>query len=512
MADNQWRWVGPDGFEYTGNQETLAARLRDGGLPPTIMVARVGSDVWQPASEVAALVTKPFAPVEAEVAPLPAFHIEDESPTVRDNPLPEPPLADQLPAPADPPTVKLPALPRTPPPLEAEPPTSRVRPVAARSSSVALVAGVVALVAFALGGVTVLVLVKRTATGSAASASASASAAAPVASASGAPIVEPAGCSVERAQLVSRPVFPKVPLEVASAGGGRVAVAFARTEKEAQALVLSADTLDKHQSRRQPKTDEVAGARPLVRGDTVELVVDAEEKNLRGARSLLGERPLRIGAAPRGIARSAGDGEPEVVWPLNEAELTPMRIESRPTVGHFVAFRAGGQAGRVLAGWLGPDGGKKTELIAPELQATALGTPSAALGSDQTLLLVAAKSSAASEWQVAGGSARPGQVPKKLAPIALGDAATARMSPSAVALPGGRWLLQWTERGEREHMVKLQPLDDTLTPAGPVLRASPQGGDSGQGQIWFEGSSGVSFFLVSAGGGHELWAAPVRCR
>lgn len=491
MAENEWRWVGPDGFEYTGNLETLKAGLADGRLPGSTMVSGAHLEGWLPAADVPELETPRMEPAAVEPAPLPAFQIEDEALTVRDNPIPEPPPP---PPPPEPPTERRPA-------VAAPPPAPVTKPL-----PVLLIAGLVGVAAFVLGGITVLLLVARK--GDEAPPAVRAPAAPSVAS----PAPHARVCVAQRAGLVSRPVFGKIPLEVAAAGKDRVAVAFASSPSEAKVVVLGAETLEKHQEKRQPSKAPVAGARPLVRGDAVELVLDGEEPNLRGARSILGDKPLRIGAAHSGIARSAGDGEPEVVWPLAEKELTPMRVESDEATGHFVALRSGGQGGKVLAGWLAHDGSKKTELLSPELGVHAVGTPAPALGPTATLLLVAAKPSAASDWQLFAGKGPLGRVPAKLAPLALGDDSAVRISPAAFGLPSGGWLLQWTEGPDGAHVVKVQELGAELDPIGSALRVSPEGSDSGQGRVWSDGTRAVSFFLVSTGESHELWAAPFSCR
>ena len=54
MSD-EWRWIGPDGFEYSGSLDRLRESLDDGKLPPTTEVWRAGMDAWQEAQAVAEL-------------------------------------------------------------------------------------------------------------------------------------------------------------------------------------------------------------------------------------------------------------------------------------------------------------------------------------------------------------------------------------------------------------------------------------------------------------------------
>lgn len=473
MAENQWRWIGTDGFEYTGNLEKLQAAVREGGVSPTCMVSSAALGGWLPASEVPELAV--------HEAPLPAFKVEDEAPTMRDNPLPDPPEA-----PTEPATVR-------------RGPTQR--------SNAPLVIGLLVLGLFVLGGLGGVSLWLAGRPEPVPSPSASAAASSSAAPSSGVA----RACAAGRARLISKPAHGRVPLEVAAAGKGRVAVGFARTRTEAEVVVLAADTLDEQSKKRQPSKAPVTSVQPRLVGDSVELVVDSEESNLGDARTLLGDEPLRIGAAPRGIARRSGDSEPDVVWPLNEKELTPARVDSHPSAGHFVALRSGGPAGKVLAGWLAANGDKSTELLAPELPAAIAGTPVPVVGRANALLLVAAKPSEAADYQLFAGKSVAGKVPERLSSLALGDGG-ARISPAAAALGDRGWLLQWTARTPTGHAVEVRVLDDALTPVGSTLTVSPQGADAGQGRVWVEGERAVSFFLVSTGEQHELWAAPLSCK
>ena len=487
MAEKQWRWIGADGFEYTGSLETLGTALRDGRASPTSMVSGPTMDGWLPASDVPEL-----ALAEAS---LPAFRVEDDAPTMRDNPLPES--------------------------LEPEPPAAEPEPAAARASSPrsSRTPLMVALAVVGLGlvlalGATVLVIASRTQGSTTVSSVADTpSLGAPSSSPAAARVLPPLStrCVASRARRVSKPAYGKVPFEVAAVGKGRVAVGFARTVSQAELVVLAADTLAEQSKKLQPSKTPIIGAQPVVRGDSVELAVDTEESNLEGARSVIGVDPLRIGAAPMGIARRAGDSEPDVVWPLTEKDLTPVRVESHRSAGHFVTLRAGGQSGKVRAGWLAVNGDKTTELLTPELDATTVGTPVPVLGAQDALILVAAKPSEAAEFQIYAGKAKLGRVPERLTAIPLGDS-SARIAPAAAALRDRGWLLQWTERVASGHVVKVRVVDDELAPVGDAVSVSPQGADAGQGRVWVEGDRAVSFFLVSTGESHELWAAPISCK
>lgn len=79
MAENEWRWVGPDGFEYTGNLETLKAGLAEGRLPRSTMVSGAHLGGWLPAADVPELEAPRMEPAPVEAAPLPAFQVDRKS-------------------------------------------------------------------------------------------------------------------------------------------------------------------------------------------------------------------------------------------------------------------------------------------------------------------------------------------------------------------------------------------------------------------------------------------------
>jgi hypothetical protein len=86
------------------------------------------------------------------------------------------------------------------------------------------------------------------------------------------------------------------------------------------------------------------------------------------------------------------------------------------------------------------------------------------------------------------------------------------MSPSVAALPGGRFLLVWTEGPTSEHEVRALTVASDGTPIGPPLAISTGGVNAGQGQAAVAASGkGAVAFLSSAGDRFEVSAAPIEC-
>jgi hypothetical protein len=319
-------------------------------------------------------------------------------------------------------------------------------------------------------------------------------------------------CHAAPAKELAKPVFGKVPLEVVEAGEGKIAIGFAASKDKAHALIVSLDDLEKGAAKAEDSDAPIAGVVPVVKGGDLEIEVDADKKDLHAAKTVSGEKPFTLGSTHDGIVKKDGNGAPETIWAGGEGDVTVPRVETLEGAGHFVAFRRGGQSGKLEAGWLEPDGDKKTDLVSPKLDATSVGTPSAAVSKEGVILLAAGRNDAKAPWHIFAGHSEPGAVPSELKQLELGDAATSRISPTAASLGHGQWLLQWTEGAEDAHVVRVVPLDDKLTPMSEPVTVSAQGADSGQGLIYSSGKSSVALYLVSTGDSHELWGSVVTCQ
>jgi hypothetical protein len=85
------------------------------------------------------------------------------------------------------------------------------------------------------------------------------------------------------------------------------------------------------------------------------------------------------------------------------------------------------------------------------------------------------------------------------------------ISPSASGIPGGRWLLQWTEGATGNRQVRAQALGANLLPAGSAVTLSPTELNAGQGAVLDLGGRALVVFMVIADANRELWGASVTC-
>jgi hypothetical protein len=493
---DEWRWVGPDGFEYSGSKEKLCDALSTGSLAPSTPVWRAGFEIWLPAESVPELaeelpgfVSQPFSPSPALKTP-PPIGISADAVVVA------PPGAEmRVVAPAHPP---------------------RPQPVVEEKRSPWLLV----VLLLAVGGVAALALVLGIGAiaGSRAKQAAEPAPAAPNASAELAPAVGSGRvlCSATQSKRIAKTVFARVPIVISSyQDQAKLGVGFAETPSLARALVLSPDTLAVEHQKSAPAAAGIVSATAHARDNALDLIVDVEDGRLRLARTFAPGSSLKIGIAPDGIATLDRAGQRRTIWKSDpNAEYTVPRVDGSSKLGHFVALRRGGAGGELVAGWLAPDATARSELSAVEVPSAQLGTPSAAVGSSGVLLAAAARPDQQAPWDLMLGAAPPGKSPQRLNALAIARASvsTQRMSPAGAALSDGRWALQFTERTARGHVVRVALLDSRLEPLTEPVTVSPDGADSGQGELWAHDDRMVSLYLVKVAAGHELWASSVICR
>lgn len=306
----------------------------------------------------------------------------------------------------------------------------------------------------------------------------------------------------------------RVPPYLATAPGGQVALGFATTPTAAIGLKVDPTSLDPTQEFSRDGKHNVLGVVPLVRDKKLDFAVDREGSPLQNAHTVDASPPFIIGVTKAGVARAIGYGEPETIWPgAGDQRITEPRVVSVHGVGHAVTFRRGGRDGEVRGGWLTPDGEKKTDLVEIKADGLRVGTPTLAVNNREVLVSFAARPSDDAAWTVRLAHAPLGKAPRSSQQFELpgggpgGDA----ISPAAVGLPGGRWLLQWTEGKPGSRTVRAQTLDASLAPSGDPITLSPDGKDSGQGALWRVGDHVLSVFLVRSDSGYELWGSGLSC-
>lgn len=299
---------------------------------------------------------------------------------------------------------------------------------------------------------------------------------------------------------------PAVQLSVppyVAVNGGKVSVGIATSEVAGAGLVVDAGTLEVEEAHKAPAGKKIIGVVPVA-SDKDRFVTDRDGGSLQVPHTVDAETVFAIGFSGKGYARVVKGAAPEEIWPDVENEkATEARVASVAGVGHVVTFRTGG---KVRVGWLKPNGSRKGELGAVQADGRA-GTPTIAANDQSVLVAFAGKSGDDAPWGVRLATAKHGELPKSAETFSVpaggpgGDA----IAPVAAGLSDGRWLLQWTEGGAGERVVRVQVLSPKLEPQGDALKVSAPGKEAGQGVVAVAQGHALSLQLVKADSGYELW-------
>jgi hypothetical protein len=315
------------------------------------------------------------------------------------------------------------------------------------------------------------------------------------------------------AQRLSPSAVLSVPLNVATdPSSSNAALGFADSTKGAMGIVVDPASLMVGHVFREPSGAATLEVIPLSASGRLEFVVTRENAELGLSHPVDAARRFVVGFSGEDFESASQDARQTVWRGVGTGKFTNPRVATVPAMGHAVTFRSGGQEGRILFGWLTDDGRPKSALGAITVEGL-VGTPTLAANDRGVLVAFAARSSANQPWHVELAPSGFDGVPARSVPFALppGGPGAEAMSPVAAGLPGGRWLLQWTEGPPGHRDVRVQTLSPTLEPQGVPVTVSPKDSNAGQGGVWVHATTALAAFLVSSQNVHELWGATLTC-
>jgi len=303
--------------------------------------------------------------------------------------------------------------------------------------------------------------------------------------------------------------------------GEDVAIGFARDDHEAVGMRMSPGSLAPAATVVSHSKDPIRRVRPVATTKgTMVLAVDADRKGdrLSARRTLPIDPPLQAGASGQSLVWSRHGGPAAgMLWSLEgDGDIDALRGASEGAPGDtttVIAFR------RASVLWLGTASGFKALTAKGELAhvdglGTAIGSPAVALNDGEAIAAWADRASTGDPWSLRWVAFKAGEAPgapKVFAPPPGGQGGNV-MAPGLAAVPGGRFLLVWTEGPATLHHVRALTLSSEGAPIGPPLEISPDGANAGQGQAAVvAGGAGVVAFLESEDGGFRVAAVPITC-
>lgn len=327
-------------------------------------------------------------------------------------------------------------------------------------------------------------------------------AAAASASAQAAP---PPGCALATPASRISPIERSVPISALPQADGNLALAVADTKTSAIGWLY--DPQAGEVRRTLPAPSGTADISHVSAGDPV--LVDRSSPDFAFAQTLA--PGLALGVGPAGLLRRGDDGGAGVVWALGAGvRVTPPRVVSTAEA-HFVAFRQGGAEGQLMAGWLKADGSAAGDPYAIEGAPKSLGTPNVAPLGRGAVVLFAARGEKSEPYRIYAATAQPFEKPTTARVLDLPSDGGGAIAPSLAALPGGRYLAQWTDGNIGQYQVHARLLDSSLNPQGDALLISAKGANAGQGTVVTTPKGAVSFFIQTTAGHDELWGVTLTC-
>ncbi len=343
------------------------------------------------------------------------------------------------------------------------------------------------------------------------------------ASAPSAPVPPLSSCAVAGTSHVIAPVAVVAAGVEARAFGDGVALGFAPADHEAVAVRLDLDSLATTGSASAHSTAPIRRVRPLLaRKDTLGLAVDADAQGdrIHGRRTLPLDPPLQAGSVGSDVVWTHPGGPPAgTLWSLDgSADLEALRGASEgppDDTTTAIAFRRDGEI------WMGVATGNKP--LAPrgalshiEGLGTTIGSPAVAIDEGVVMIAWADRPSSEVPWLLRIAQMKVGDPPGQ--PVTFtpppGGPGGHVMSPGLAALPGGRFLLVWTEGPTSQQRVRGITLTLAGEPVGAPLEISNEGVNSGQGQVALTaspGARGVVAFLEATADGFAVAATLIAC-
>ena len=356
----------------------------------------------------------------------------------------------------------------------------------------------------------------------AASETAQATAAPPPAEPASEPPSSTAPCKVVgKPRVIAPSAIVPAGIEVRTVGND-VALGFAPNEHQATAVRVDAATLSTSTTVDGQSGDAIRRVVPLEGSDgAMMLASDADRDGdvLRGRRTVALEPAIDIGASGGNLVWArAGGPAAGTLWPLEgdgNVEAVRAAVELGPSGPIMaVALRMGSNiwVGTATAGSIPAAQGP---LSKAGTSTGSVGSPAVAINDGVILAAWADRVSSSDPWRLRWVRFKAGEAPGEagtFTPPAGGKGEQA-MSPGITAVPGGRFLLVWTEGPTSRHDVRALTLSREGQPIGKPLVISNKTSNSGQGQAAVNASrQGLVAFLESTeAGGFQVMATPVAC-
>jgi len=301
---------------------------------------------------------------------------------------------------------------------------------------------------------------------------------------------------------------------------GDIALGFAANDHQAMLVRVDPKSLSVVESSSSASVQPIRRVTPaLGPSGRLGLAVDVERKGdpLRERRTLPVDPPLQVGVAGGHLAWAPLNRDVAgKLWPLERDEaieaLRGARSESNPS-SVVIAFRSTG------AEWVGAADGvrglaAKGGLFRVDGLGPTVGSPAIAVNDGAGIMVWADRASTDDPWRLRWVRFTEGEPPSAPKPFTTppGGNGDQAMSPGLAVIPGGRFLVTWTQGPTSVHEVRGLTIWADGTPLGAPLAISNPGSNAGQSQAAVTpDGSGLVAFLESSSSGFQVAVVSISC-
>lgn len=300
-----------------------------------------------------------------------------------------------------------------------------------------------------------------------------------------------------------RPAVSAVP------GGNRVALAFAQSGKIAAGITMDPATLATTPHYSDNQNSPVWSVAPVTIGGELKFQTSRAASTLRSTTTLPTQQPLVVGLNRDHIAgRTANDVVDRLIWKSDWETITTPDWVQLDTDSFAVAFRGGGERGKVLVGKLNGTGKPLGPLSPIASPAPRVEAPFITLQEKQLLVTFAGGDKPLRDKVLVATSKRSELPSQARELLTVKEGVTL---PQLMTLADGGLALQYTRGAAGKQQVWVQVYSTELSPVGEPFVVSPTGKDAYEGYAFQHERQTFVLYFVRHSQGQELWVTSLAC-
>lgn len=316
-------------------------------------------------------------------------------------------------------------------------------------------------------------------------------------------------CAVDKAIQVSDFAHAQVrPSVIPLVNPPRLAIGFAQSGRIASGVTVDVSSLAVTRLYSDNQTSPLWSVTPTLVNEDVKFRASRAASTLRSTVSLPTTPPVYLGLNREGVAlRGDSDLVDRVVWKTEWDTISTPDVAALEPNLTTVAFRAGGERGKVLVGNLSAQGAVG-ELQAIDTGSLRIEPPSLLVTDKRVLVTYVAGERTTRDRLFVASSERPALPSAGKEALRVEQGLNA---PSLATTNDTAFAAQYTVGVPGRQHVAVVGLDANLEPYSEPIVVSPAGRDAYDGLVVNHDQTVLSLYFVRQEYGHELWLSKLKC-